>query len=273
MPAREVEPDHGVGGFQHEIAELVSVAAVDHPGVIGDDRRHAGAQLQGRRLDPSGSVVERIELDERHVESARELQPDRRLPAAGGRRDDGHLPHAEAPSRRVRAARVERLLALAPDPIGSRVRLARDDFDELGALVERGCGVVAGDPRRGSRRARERCRRAAGVLRRRSAGRRSPGESQGRRASRRASARTSRSRSPRTSRSSPRSNRRAALRAPRPRGRSHRTRAPATPRARWRCSRRRRRSRPGRGRRSLKLRGRPRVERQVGGLRSPANES
>src|SRR5689334_20989871 len=64
-----------------------------------------GTQRLVRRLDPTGSVHERIELDERDVEATSQLSTEGRLSVTAGAGDDRDLPHGlgarmEAPGAR-----------------------------------------------------------------------------------------------------------------------------------------------------------------------------
>ena len=126
---RQIEPDDDVGLPEHEVADLVPVAAVDHPALAGDHGLEEGAQLVVGQLAPAGAVHERIELDERHAELPGELPADGRLPVSRRRGDDRNALHRGCGGHR----------ALVTDgavfqPAGACARIARMryvyDYDE-----------------------------------------------------------------------------------------------------------------------------------------------
>ena len=90
---REVEPDDRVRRLEHEVAELPSVRAVDHPRVARDERLDAAAQLGRVELGPAGLPVDRVELDERHAQPGGERPAEGRLAASAGRGDDRNASH------------------------------------------------------------------------------------------------------------------------------------------------------------------------------------
>ena len=109
--------------------------------LLGDDarrrRQHGGASPDGRRSGEPHAA--------RPISSARVAALEAevaRLRAAVDRLDRTDAERGRA----LEQPRLERLLALRPDAVRPRAGLARDDLDELRALVERRRGVVAGDP-------------------------------------------------------------------------------------------------------------------------------
>src|SRR5262249_32296006 len=59
--------DDGVGCTGHEVAELGTVRAVDHPGGLGDLGGNGRAKLVGVGLGPIGAMVDGVELDVRNI--------------------------------------------------------------------------------------------------------------------------------------------------------------------------------------------------------------
>ena len=96
-PSRKVEPDDGVRAVEHEVAELAPVRPVDHPRVERHQRLDTAPELGPVELGPAGLPVDRVELDERHVEGCCEGAPERRLPTTAGRREDRHTLHGTHP--------------------------------------------------------------------------------------------------------------------------------------------------------------------------------
>src|SRR5206468_12149014 len=94
---REVEPDDGVGGADHQVSELLLVVAVDHPALRRLLHRvaHPRAKLVRGRLAPVRPVVECVELEVRHVEASGELLREGGL-AAAARALDVDAPHPSA---------------------------------------------------------------------------------------------------------------------------------------------------------------------------------
>ena len=78
---------------EDEVADLALVGAVDHPAIGGDDRFNLRPQDVVRRLGPSGTVDERIELDELDAERLGQLSAERRLAVPTGARNHSDPAH------------------------------------------------------------------------------------------------------------------------------------------------------------------------------------
>ena len=239
---RQVEPDDELGAFEHEVAELAAVGAVDHPGLR--PRRSArpapGTPRAAARPSSGRGGVRRARRTERRGASA-SARPTVVFP----------LPLAVE----MTATRFTRRAApRAASPIPGSTRYARapsrsaDSLAQLGAdEVER--GVVIGrvarrEPGVDELSVHDPPPLLAVVVR---AG--APGQEAEEIAHpRELGTERVRDARPRTSRSSPRSCHRAGSRVPRPRGARRRIHAHARPRPCWPCCLRRRRSRPARER-------------------------
>jgi len=62
-PARQIQPDHRVGGLPDQILSLGSIVPIDHPAVDLQRRCKLGAEEIAVLLFPARHVVHRVELD------------------------------------------------------------------------------------------------------------------------------------------------------------------------------------------------------------------
>ena len=90
---RQVEPDDRVGAVEDQEADLVGIAAVDHPAVLRDQRLDLRAQLLRGRLRPVRAVVQGVQLRVRDTQPLGGGPADRRLAARRRAGGDGDPPH------------------------------------------------------------------------------------------------------------------------------------------------------------------------------------